>query len=113
VSIVGAWLARHEGFVVLARFRQRLDRGELPGKELLDGVIIFSAAVLLVTPGFLTDIAGIILLFPPTRAVVRAFLSRRLHVQVLGGPPGRRGGPGPGASRGPGTGRGPDDVIDL
>jgi UPF0716 protein FxsA len=108
VSIVGAWLARHEGFVVLQRFRLRLDRGELPGKELLDGVIIFSAAVLLVTPGFVTDVAGILLLFPPTRAVVRAFLSRRLRMQVLGGTPGRSGpGPGPGASRGP------DDVIDL
>jgi UPF0716 protein FxsA len=106
-SIVGAWLARHEGFVVIQRVRQRLDRGEVPGRELVDGLLVLSGGVLLVVPGFVTDAFGLLLLFPPTRVVARHFLQRRFAVQTYGGPPSRR----PPGNPPSGTGR--DDIIDL
>jgi UPF0716 protein FxsA len=108
VSIVGAWLARHEGFVVFQRVRERVERGEVPGKELVDGMLVMLGGVLLLSPGFVTDVVGILLLFPPTRVAARTFLRRRFRVQVLGGPPG----PGSSGSSG-GPPRDRDDVIDL
>jgi UPF0716 protein FxsA len=103
VSIVGAWLARHEGFVVIQRVRERLERGQVPGKEMVDGMLVLTGGVLLLAPGFITDVLGILLLFPPTRAAVRAVVMRRFSLQVRSGPP-RPSGP----SR-----SGGDDVIDI
>lgn len=102
VSVVGAWLTKHEGFVVLQRVRERLGRGEVPGREMIDGLIILLGGLLLLTPGFVTDAAGIVLLFPPTRALARAWLRRRFSLQVTTIEPYRRRGPD-----------GPDDVIDV
>jgi UPF0716 protein FxsA len=105
ISIVGAWLARHEGFVVYQRVQERIARGEVPGKEMLDGLLILTGGVLLIAPGFISDVVGVLLIFPPTRAIPRAYLRRRFSVQVTGGPPTRppRGGTHPGG----------DDIIDL
>jgi UPF0716 protein FxsA len=104
-SILGAYLARHEGFVVIQRVRERLDRGEVPGREMLDGLLVLSGGILLIVPGFVTDAFGLLLLFPPTRTLARRLLARRFMVRTIGGPPSRRP-PGP-----PSGGR--DDVIDL
>jgi UPF0716 protein FxsA len=104
-SLVGAWLAKHEGLVVYQRVQQRLARGEVPGREMLDGFLVLTGGLLLLVPGFITDMVGVVLLFPPTRAVARAYLRRRFSVQVLGGPPAR---PPTGGAR-----PGDDDVIDL
>jgi UPF0716 protein FxsA len=105
IAMVGAWLARHEGFVVIQRVRERIERGEVPGKEMVDGLLVLIGGVLLLAPGFVTDALGILLLFPPTRAVVRTITMRRFTVQVRGGPPRRPGPSGPS--------RGGDDVIDI
>src|SRR3954470_3395929 len=105
VSLVGAWLARHEGFIVIQRVRERMDRGEVPGRELIDGLLVLTGGLLLVAPGFVTDAFGILLLFPPTRAVARAIVQRRFSIQVQAGP--RRRPP-----RGPWSDGG-DDVIDI
>jgi UPF0716 protein FxsA len=83
ISLVGAWLAKREGVSVLQRLRMQLDAGRMPTNELVDGVLILAGGILLVTPGFVTDIIGISLLFPPTRAAARALLKRRFRVQVL------------------------------
>jgi UPF0716 protein FxsA len=87
VSMVGAWLCKREGLAVLRRIRTSLDRHELPGREVVDGALILLAGALLVTPGFLSDCLGIVLLLPPTRAVVRGvvmgFLARRAGVAVV------------------------------
>jgi UPF0716 protein FxsA len=72
VSVVGAWLCKREGLGVLRRIQAALDRQQLPHREVVDGALILFAGVLLVTPGFLTDLLGIVLLLPPTRALVRA-----------------------------------------
>jgi UPF0716 protein FxsA len=105
-SLAGAWLARHEGFIVIQRVRDRLDRGELPGREMIDGLLILIGGVLLLVPGFVTDAVGVLFLFPPTRALLRMWLGHRFAVQVYGG------GPDPYD----GNGRidpGGDDIIDL
>jgi UPF0716 protein FxsA len=80
-SIFGSWLARREGIGAWRRFRTALDGGRVPTREIADGALILLAAALMLTPGFLTDIVGILLLLPPTRAMVRrsmlAYVARR------------------------------------
>ena len=82
VSVVGAWMVRRSGVGVLNQIRARLDRGELPAAELVDGLLILIAGALMLTPGFLTDAVGLLLLFPPTRLVVRSILVRRFARKV-------------------------------
>ncbi|MCA1694016.1 MAG: FxsA family protein [Actinobacteria bacterium] len=82
VSIAGAWLVKREGLGVIRRFRAQLDAGKIPGKELADGVLIVIAGALLLTPGFLSDILGILLLLPPVRAAVRALALRKVAVRT-------------------------------
>jgi UPF0716 protein FxsA len=106
VSLFGAWLARREGFGVLQRLRERLDRGEMPTRELIDGALILSGGLLLLVPGFITDVIGALLLLPPTRALVRMWLRHRFAVQVVRGLPRPPGRPPGGAADG-------NDVIDL
>jgi len=81
-GIVGSFLARREGINTWRRLNERLNRGDLPGKELVDGVIILVAGALLVTPGVLTDAVGFLGLLPPTRALIRRLLMRRLKSKV-------------------------------
>jgi UPF0716 protein FxsA len=85
VSVVGAWLAKREGLGVLRRMQRALNEGRVPGTELVDGFLILLAAALMLTPGFLTDIAAIFLLLPPVRAVVRRELRRRFarRIEIL------------------------------
>ena len=84
VSVVGAWLVRREGLSVLRRAQERVDRGAVPGTELVDGVMILFAGALLLTPGFVTDLAGILLLLPPVRAVLRASVVAQLRRRAGG-----------------------------
>lgn len=74
VSVVGAWLAKREGLGMIGRVRASLDRGELPSREVADGFLILFAGALMLAPGFITDVLALLLLFPPTRAVVRSAL---------------------------------------
>lgn len=87
VSIVGAWLVKREGLGVLRRAQERVAAGTVPGRELVDGVLILFAGALLLTPGFLTDVVGILLLLPPVRAALRGttlrWLRRRSSVAVV------------------------------
>jgi UPF0716 protein FxsA len=85
ISLGGALLVRIQGLSVLARIQRRLHSGEVPGRELVDGALILVAGALLVTPGFLTDGVGLFLLLPPTRAVARAWLTRRYAGRVQAG----------------------------
>lgn len=81
-GVVGAWLARREGFKTLQEFMRISQRGLLPGQQIFDGLAIFAGGALLMTPGIATDLFGFLLLLPPTRAVVRravmAWLRRRI-----------------------------------
>ena len=84
-AVVGSWLARREGVAAWRRVQSRMATGGLPGPELIDGLIILVSGTLLLTPGFLTDIAGILGLFPPTRALVRRALKGRFERTVQAG----------------------------
>jgi len=84
-GFVGASLARSQGASVLRRMQGTLQQGGLPARELLDGVLILMAGVVLLTPGFVTDAVGIVLLLPPTRAVVRVVLFRWIQGKLAQG----------------------------
>lgn len=76
-GILGTWLIKRQGRAVINRVDERLRAHDLPTNELADGLLILIAGVLMLTPGFLTDIVGFALLFPPTRALARVALLRR------------------------------------
>ena len=78
-GVLGAYLARLEGFRILYQIRRDLDLGRVPAEQLFDGVLVLIAGIALITPGLLTDAAGLLLLFPPTRYPIRAFARRRLE----------------------------------
>jgi UPF0716 protein FxsA len=82
VSVVGAWLAKREGLAAWRRFQRALAEGRVPTVEVADGAMILLAGALLLTPGFLSDVVGILLLLPPTRAMARR-LAPRLAVRRL------------------------------
>jgi UPF0716 protein FxsA len=74
VSVAGAWLLKQQGLATWARLQRSLAAGEMPTREVMDGALILFGGALLLTPGFISDCIGILLLLPPTRAVVkRAF----------------------------------------
>jgi UPF0716 protein FxsA len=85
-SASGPWLVRRTGLSVWRRAQTRLNEGEVPGREIIDGVLLLAAGLLLTVPGFLSGIAGVLLLLPPVRAVVRSlgsrWLARRAVIRV-------------------------------
>jgi UPF0716 protein FxsA len=85
-SILGSFLLRHQGRAAWIRFNRALSEGRMPHKEVLDGVLIIFGGALLLTPGFITDIFGLILLIPPTRAGVRALMARMVRGRLAMGP---------------------------
>lgn len=68
-ALLGSYLAKREGFIVLRKIQSALNEGRMPGKELIDGLLILIGGFTLLTPGFLTDLLGLSLLFPVTRAI--------------------------------------------
>jgi UPF0716 protein FxsA len=82
-SLLGSWLMRHQGRASWRRFNEAVAAGRVPTREVLDGALVIFGGALLLTPGFLTDILGLVLLVPPTRAIVRAVLARRLTARMV------------------------------
>jgi len=115
-SLLGAWLLRREGTRAWRAFRVAVERGRPPHREVLDGMLVLLGGLLVLFPGFVSDLLGVLCLLPPTRRVLRgalgAYAARRGAVRVVRvrsrrGPPvepsdadgsGAPGGPG-----GPGT----------
>ncbi len=77
-GLIGGYLAKREGLAVWHRLKRQLERGGLPGTELMDGAIILVSGGLLMAPGVLSDLVGLMGLFPPTRA-----LSRKIALRLL------------------------------
>jgi UPF0716 protein FxsA len=75
-SLFGAALLRREGTRTLGAFVEALRTRKPPHRELLDGILIAAAGVLIVVPGFVSDVLGLLLLLPPTRALVRRRILR-------------------------------------
>ena len=82
-SIIGTLLFRSQGRAVWRRLNETLAVGKMPHRELLDGVLIVFGGAFLITPGFITDIVGALLLIPPTRAVIRGVVARRLGRRIV------------------------------
>jgi len=76
-GLLGAWLARMEGVRTAIKVRGSLRRGEIPAEEMLDVVLIFMAGVVLLTPGFVTDLAGVAILLPKTRYIFKRWLRKK------------------------------------
>jgi UPF0716 protein FxsA len=85
VSFAGAWLVRHQGFAILARIQGELAAGRLPAAELLDGFLVLVGGMLLLTPGFITDLLGIVFLLPAGRFVLKQYLRRWLERRLARG----------------------------
>jgi UPF0716 protein FxsA len=81
-TFIGAFLVKRTGLSVLRRARQKLDNGQMPGRELSDGAAVVVAGLLLIPPGFITDIAGFLLLLPPVRELVYRAISQRVTGKV-------------------------------
>jgi UPF0716 protein FxsA len=77
-SILGSMLMRAQGRAAWRRFNEAIAAGRVPAREVLDGVLVIFGGALLLTPGFVTDIFGLTFLLPPTRAVIRGVLVRRV-----------------------------------
>ena len=82
VSLAGAVLVKIQGFTIWARFQSQLAAGRMPSNELVDGGLVLIAATLMLTPGFITDFVGLFLLVPPTRALVRRPILRRIRLRA-------------------------------
>jgi UPF0716 protein FxsA len=104
-AILGSLLLRHQGRSAWRRFNQALSERRFPGKEVADGVLIVLGGSLLLAPGFITDIVGVLFLIPPTRAIARSLLKRftvgRFTVVGMGG---GEAGPFGGGTSGPAPG---------
>lgn len=85
VSVLGAWMVKREGLSVWTRLNAQLAQGRVPTDELLDGALVLFAGALLLTPGFVTDGVGLLLLFPPSRAGLRALVRRQVRRRIEGG----------------------------
>lgn len=79
-AVVGGLLLRHQGLGVIAKMRGSLDAGTIPGRAMFDVMLIGVAGILLVLPGFLSDIAALLLLIPPVRDLIFKTLSSRVQV---------------------------------
>ncbi len=84
-GVAGAWLARREGLRALFSFQERLTRGGVPGRALMDGLCILLGGALLLTPGLLTDVVGFSLLLPPSRRWIQDRMKRRIERQLANG----------------------------
>ena len=79
VSIIGAWLVRAQGMGIIRKIKSQLAGGQLPNKELVDGGLVLFAGALMLTPGFLTDALGLLLLFPLTIPIFRSIILNRFR----------------------------------
>ncbi len=113
-SVIGAWLVKREGLRAWRALGEALRERRMPARELADGMLILVGGTLMLTPGFVTDLAGVLCILPVTRPIGRRVLtgviSRKLAAGAAGFPPGSSGFP-PGSSGfppgfGPGFGTG-------
>ncbi|MCH2283601.1 MAG: FxsA family protein [SAR324 cluster bacterium] len=86
-GFLGAFLARMQGLQTLYRIQESLREGRMPSGELLDALLIGIAGLVLLTPGFLTDSAGFLLLIPATRNAIKNWLRRQIELRYMSNRP--------------------------
>jgi len=84
-GIIGAYLARLQGFLVFNRIQSELKNGNVPSGHLLDGLMILLGGIVLLTPGFITDSMGILLLIPWSRSLIKFWLQKKFEHMVRQG----------------------------
>jgi len=84
-GIIGAYLVKSEGFMILRKIQDDLNEGIMPGDSLIQGAIILAGGILLLTPGFVTDIVGFIFLIPVSRNIVKKYLLKWLKGKIKEG----------------------------
>ncbi|KQY64880.1 MULTISPECIES: FxsA family protein [unclassified Nocardioides] len=82
-SLLGAWLIKHEGARAMSAFSQALSSGRMPAKEIADGILVLSGGMLMLSPGFVLDIVGLLLVLPFTRPLARRGLSRFVAARLV------------------------------
>jgi UPF0716 protein FxsA len=102
-SLLGAWLIRHEGARAFRALSVALSSGRMPARELADGVLVLAGGLMMLSPGFVLDIVGMVLILPVTRPIGRRLLTRVVSSRLLAG-----GYVGPGAPGFGQPGPGPD-----
>ena len=80
-AVIGVSLLKHQGLETLTRGTQKMRAGELPAQEMAEASLLAVAGALLITPGFVTDIIGFLILFPPSRVWIASVLLARVQVQ--------------------------------
>lgn len=80
---LGTWALRSEGRIVMRRLAAAIAEQRPPGREVLDGALVLVGGGLLIVPGFITDALGVLLLFPPTRALARVLFVRNLRSRAV------------------------------
>ena len=86
-GFLGAFMARMQGLQTLFRIQESLREGRMPSGELLDAMLIVLAGLVLLTPGFLTDSVGFLLLIPTTRNSIKSWLQRQLELKYMSNRP--------------------------
>lgn len=81
-GIIGASLAKYQGTRVVFRIKEEIAQGILPAGTLFDGLLIFIAGLLLITPGILTDCLGFSLLIPPFRTLIKHYIRKKVESMV-------------------------------
>ncbi|MFW6415236.1 MAG: FxsA family protein [Thermodesulfobacteriota bacterium] len=81
-AILGGYLAKSESTRTFAQIRLNLDQGKVPTEDLLDALLIFIAGAILLTPGFITDIAGLLLLIPTSRKYIKSMLRQKFEHKI-------------------------------
>jgi UPF0716 protein FxsA len=76
-GFAGAWLAKMEGIQTMLKVRMNLQQGIMPAEELMDALIILIAGIVLITPGLITDLFGLMMLWPVTRNLFKRFLRKK------------------------------------
>lgn len=84
-GFIGAWMARIQGISVISELNTSVAQGKMPGRELVNAVLVFVGGALLLTPGFITDVLGFSMIMPGTRDIISAFLMSYFSKRVQNG----------------------------
>ena len=90
-AMVGTWLFKREGRKAWTALTDAIAAHRVPGKEVADGALVVVGGAFLITPGFVSDVVGVLCLLPPTRALLRGVLTRIVTVRLLGAAAPRQG----------------------
>ncbi|WP_449537225.1 FxsA family protein [Ferdinandcohnia sp. Marseille-Q9671] len=81
-GVIGAWLAKKEGLETLRRAQEQMNYGQAPGESILDGICILVGGILLLSPGYITDLIGFLLLLPVTRKFFKPIIGNWIRRMV-------------------------------